>query len=328
MAVDTRQAESGAAGARRGGRRWLRRVLVLLVAVVVLAAAGTCVVAWRATDKLLYPPREAITATPGDKDLRYEAVSFLSPDGLRLKGWYVPAPCPAAACPPAPGLVVSHGRGSNRQAFLDRLPMFNQAGFAVLAFDYRGSGESEGAYVTVGMREQLDLAAAVDWILRRPDVADRPVGVVGQSMGAAVAILTAADNPDIGAVVDDSGFAALRDVIDYNFSEIAGLPVFPFAPVSVFMAQLRAGVRVDKVRPVDAVARISPRPLLVIHGTGDTTVRIDQSEKVYAAAGQPKDFWRVPGAEHAKAFTVAPEEYRRRVIPFLQRALTGSQAAA
>jgi fermentation-respiration switch protein FrsA (DUF1100 family) len=143
-----------------------------------------------------------------------------------------------------------------------------------------------------------------------------------------VAILTAADNPAIGAVVDDSGFAALSDVIERNFRTVADLPPFPFAPVSVLMAQLRAGVRVSQVRPVDAVARLAPRPLLVIHGTADTTVPIDHSERVVAAAGRPRDFWRVPGAGHAGAFEVDPAGYERRVVGFLHRALAADRAAA
>jgi fermentation-respiration switch protein FrsA (DUF1100 family) len=77
----------------------------------------------------------------------------------------------------------------------------------------------------------------------------------------------------------------------------------------------------NRVRPMDVIGKISSRPLLIIHENGDSIVPVDNSFRNFAAAGQPKELWLVPGSEHGQAQTSAKREYQARVTRFFQAAL-------
>lgn len=307
--------------ASRPKRRRAKKLWVGSVTVVVVLLAVVCAICWHASDKLLYPGREALGPRPKIAGATVQDVAFKSSDGVAISGWFIPATCGDSPCANAKAVVLSHGRNENRSAFSSQMPMWHKAGLAVLAFDYRGCGDSGDAPATVGANEQKDLDAAVDFALSMPGTDDRSVAVVGRSMGAAVAVLSASHNAKIGAVVDDSGFARLSDVIAYNFKKEAGLPAFPFAPITIFMAEHRAHVDVQKVAPVDVVSKIAPRPVLLIHSTSDTRVRYDQGAKVAEAAGDPHEVWKLDGVAHVASFDDRPTEYEQRVVGFVERSL-------
>ena len=113
----------------------------------------------------------------------------------------------------------------------------------------------------------------------------------------------------------------MASVVDTGFTAYVGLPAFPFSPVTVRIAEWRTGQRVADVRPVAVVGRISPRPLLLIHGLEDVALPPVNSERLYAAAGEPKELWLVPGTGHSGARGVDRAEYERRVIAFFRRSL-------
>ena len=87
------------------------------------------------------------------------------------------------------------------------------------------------------------------------------------------------------------------------------------------IADLRTGQRIERVRPVDAIGRISPRPVFIIHGLADIYVPPDNSERNFAAANEPKQVWYVPGAGHNGSREVAGAEYERRVTAFFKQYL-------
>src|SRR5919202_1649660 len=113
-------------------------------------------------------------------------------------------------------------------------------------------------------------------------------------MGAAVSLLVAAREPRLRAVVADSPFASMRDVIGHAF-ERRRIPARPMLSLAESVNRWRYGYRFDAVEPVDAVAAIAPRPILLIHGTEDATIPVNHSRAIFAAAGDPKELWIVPG---------------------------------
>lgn len=280
-------------------------LLVVLLLVVVLAGVG-----WYASGRAIRPKQNAYDWTLGDYPaLKSQSVRFKTRDGITLAGRF----CSGAS---RTTIILSHGYGDNQDQMLPWADFFHAAGFSTFTYDMRSRGESGGDAVTLGAREQADLASVVDYLVTRSDVEVKKIGALGVSLGGSVSILAAAQDQRIGAVVDDSGFSDAANVVSTSFQTFLHIPAFPFAPVTIRFAQWRMGANMNDVRPVELIGKISPRPLLIIHGLDDTGVPPDNSERNYAAAGEPKAIWWVPGAEHVRAFEVEPDEYKQRVIQF------------
>jgi fermentation-respiration switch protein FrsA (DUF1100 family) len=238
-----------------------------------------------------------------------EAVSFPSRDGTKLEGWYMPGEKPAT-------IILVHGYGCRRQEMLRHADFLHEAGYSVLLFDLRSRGESAGDAVTLGYHERGDALAAVDYLRGRPDTLSDRVGVLGVSLGGATAILAATESEAIRAVVAESTFRSVDSVVSQSFTRFIGLPAFPFAPLTIWLSEQRLGIDSAAVAPEREVAKIAPRPVLVIHGSEDETISPRDGEAVFAAAGAPKQWWLIPNAGHADGVKVAPEEYGRRVVEF------------
>jgi uncharacterized protein len=129
--------------------------------------------------------------------------------------------------------------------------------------------------VTLGVLEQKDVVSLLNFAAGRSDVDANRIGILGISMGGASALLAAAKDKRMRAVVDDSGFSDAPRVIAAAFEHFVHLLAFPFAPITVTIAELRAGIDVGRVRPMDVIAEIGPRPLLIIHEQGDSVAPAD-----------------------------------------------------
>jgi len=290
--------------------------LGLTALLVVLLAA-----LWLASNTLIARRRPDEPASPADYDLGYEDISFTTGDGLTLGGWYIPAPKPpshgaGAMCT----VVVCSGHNGSMDSDAGAAPWLHAAGFDVLMFDWRGRGRSQGRYASMGTLERLDLLAAVDFARSRG--AGR-VGVLGFSMGGAVALSTAASCPGIDAVCSDGGYARIDSAVTCGLRE-RGVSE-PLATIVgsaiVTVAGLRLGVDLRQANPLRWAGGIAPRPVLFIHGERDPLVPIAEVEAMLARCGEPKELWRVREAGHRDIHERQPEEYRRRVIDFFSRAL-------
>src|SRR3954466_5177647 len=132
-----------------------------------------------------------------------EDITFRTGDGLTIHGWYLPHDAPRAA------IVIAHGFGMSRVELLDLARGLRARGHAILLFDFRAHGASEGTRSTIGYHEAHDVAAAAHFLHDRPELAGRAGGALGPPMGAVAAILAAAEEPLIAAVVADSAYATL-----------------------------------------------------------------------------------------------------------------------
>jgi dipeptidyl aminopeptidase/acylaminoacyl peptidase len=252
-------------------------------------------------------------ATPADLGLAYEEIRFTTGDGVTLSGWLVPAGRETRAA-----VVLLHGYSWNRLPWLAGFVPWLQSRYHVLQFDFRGHGSSDDALITLGTLEQRDVAAAVQFLAGR---GLGPIALMGISMGGSVAIMAAPDLP-VAAVVADAAYADLRNPIANRLRE-AGYPLVRLgAWLVVVAASIRARVRLRS--PIQRVAQIAPRGLLLIIPGGDAVVSPGQSQRLYRAAGEPKELFLVEGAAHADAHSLAPEAYERRVLEFLARHLDGA----
>lgn len=243
-----------------------------------------------------------------------ELVSFPVPEGGRRVGWFIPGRSQAT-------IILLHGFGCQRQEMLEYAQLLHQAGYSTLLFDFRGRGDSDGDAVTLGFYEQQDALAAVEYLRSRHDVDMGRVGVLGISMDGAVAILAAAQEPAIRAVVADSPFESAERAIEEGFTRVVGLPAFPFAPITLQFIEWRLGISPDDIVPRDHIAAISPRPILIIHGLADTDVNSANSEALFEAALEPKELWLLPGVDHANGIRDRRVEYSQRMVAFFNRHL-------
>jgi uncharacterized protein len=138
------------------------------------------------------------------------------------------------------------------------------------------------------------------------------------SMGAAIAIQAAPELP-VAAVVADAAFAELHHPVGNRMRHV-GYPLAQLGSRAIVVAAaLRTRARL--LNPIAAVARIAPRAILLIAPKADELISWRQSVRLFEAAGEPKELYVVEGAGHAQAYAVDPDEYRRRVLGFLERSL-------
>lgn len=279
--------------------------VLVLAAIYLLAALGLVYGATR-------PERNPFEAHPGDFGLDYEEVSFKPRDGtLTLRGWYL------QGSPDVPQLIFVHGIGDQRtgnRSLELAARLVKENGYSVLLFDLRAQGTSDGAIVTAGEYEQDDVLGAYDFLLSRGARPGR-IALIGRSYGAAVAIMAAAREPGIGAVVADSPFADVQEMIAQEAARKTPMPrslVPVFLPAARLFADLLYDIHLGELRPEKHVSRIT-YPVLVIHGEADARIPIEQGRRVYDAAPAGSEFWSLPGIEHADGFPTYPDEYLRRI---------------
>jgi fermentation-respiration switch protein FrsA (DUF1100 family) len=302
---------------QRSSRRRVGIALAVLVAACLLVVTG--VVLWQAhaaAMEIVHPPRKAVQPRPEDFGLAYEDVSFVTADGLRLQGWYIPPSHPDRAA-----LLVNPGYGDHRGQAITTTAMLARHGYGVLSFDWRAVGESEGDQSTVGYDEVLDVQAAMAWLRARPDVDPDRLGALARSAGAAALIQAAADDPSIRAVVAETTFSTLPDMVAMGVEAKTGLPAFPFAPLIVWFGERETGRHIADVRPVDHIARLSPRPVLLIRAGRDEWVPSFNADRLFAAAGEPKELWDSPNAAHSEVSRDDTAAYEAKVTDFFDRYL-------
>ena len=242
-----------------------------------------------------------------ENDIPYQEIELTTKDGIKLVAWYTP--------PNAEGsgtvILVAHGYNANRPE--DIYVMLAKNGYGVLAWDFRAHGQSGGDICTLGYFEQLDVEAALDFVLSQPDV--EHIGAWGGSMGAATVILTAAKRPEIEAVVSDSAFPSLEDVMRLN------TPIKIMQPFVLFFGKQLSGANLEQVRPVDEITKIGPRAVFIIDGWEGSAVAMNSPYRLFDAAGEPKQLWVEEGVPHLTMYGNNPVEYEKRVVGFFDEYL-------
>lgn len=239
-----------------------------------------------------------------------------APDGTELRGWKV-----RPSAPTGDWVLLFHGISDNRTGVLGHAEFLLRRGYSVVMMDSRAHGKSGGDMVTYGWKERYDTVAVTNALYSTESV--RHLDALGVSMGAAIALQSAAIEPRIEAVVAEDPFASLREIsYDYaglDVSPLLGMTLFRLAPIMALDALQKAGgFNPDEISSVKAVAE-RPFPVLLICGTHDAIIPCRHAEQIYRAASGPKQLWIVDGAEHASALGRAPAEYENRVIEFFER---------
>lgn len=286
-------------GSRR--RRYLRRSLAVAYAPVLGLA-----VAWF----LVFPVGLGyiythIAPVPAEPDLRvpYENVVVTTDDGIELTATYVALPQPG-------GGSALPGRQS-----LERSPHASPARVRRSAPRSSGQGGSQGD--TVRWAGDEDVLAGVAYLRRRPDVGPDGVGAVGFSIGGEMLLRAAARSETVRAVVSEG---AGQRVGETDVSGLAGVLVDPSQ--AVMTAATTVFSNHGPPPPIiDHIGAIAPRPVLLIYADPGIGGESTRQPRYFAAAGEPKSIWKVPGSAHTGGLDAEPVAYERRVVDFFDDAL-------
>jgi pimeloyl-ACP methyl ester carboxylesterase len=200
--------------------------------------------------------------------------------------------------------------------------MLNRHGYHVIITSIRAHDLSDGTLITFGQREMDDMAAWYRHALEQPGVDPRRIAMLGNSLGGSIAIEFAAETPSVAAVIANSAFSSLTDTLEKSVRFYTGLPPFPFVPLITFWAEREGGFSAAAIDAKRAIGRLSPRPVLLMQGGGDVVISVESGERLFEAAGEPKELWFEPKVGHSGFDTALPEEYERRVVAFLDKYLT------
>jgi dipeptidyl aminopeptidase/acylaminoacyl peptidase len=221
----------------------------------------------------------------------------------------------------SPAIIYAPATANDQRSGISLVTPLHQAGYHVLLFSYRGHGRSEGNRFnfSYGARESKDIDAAAAFLLEGKGI--KKIGVIGHSVGAASAIISAARNSRISAVVAAAPFPSVEEL--WNTSRPFFFPKSLFG-LTFELAEQRKQFSRNEVRPIDVIDRISPRPVLIIHGSEDQRITNEQSIDLFDAANEPKCMWLVEGASHSEVRSPLLDNHIQDIISFFDQAMRDS----
>lgn len=255
--------------------------------------------------QVFFQPHHQLVNTPTQFGIAFQNEYLTAADGTALNAWFLPA-----VGAPRGTILFLHGNAENISTHFRSVAWLPAAGYNVLALDYRGYGASAGVPTLAGVQQDID--AAMRHLLTHPNVDAQRVVIMGQSLGGALAIFYSAHSAyreQIRAVINDSAFSDYRNVAREGLAKFWLTWPLQWLPWLVID---------NDYAPLDAVAEISPIPLLIIHGTRDSVVNSYHAQRLYAAAQSPKQLL-LADSEHIQALSIPA--VRQQLLEFLQRSL-------
>ena len=253
---------------------------------------------------LFFQPMRQHLRTPDQIGLAWRNVWFEADDGVRLHGWLLPAQAVSRGT-----ILFLHGNAENVSTHIGSVAWLPAEGFNIFLIDYRGYGLSEGMPTLDGLHR--DVAAAIETVFALDGVDANRVALFGHSLGGSIAITTLARSPykqRIAALIVEGAFSGYRSIAREALART--WLTWPLQWPLSFAVD-------DEYQPVEAIARISPVPVLIVQGEEDPVVPVSHAEALYAAAREPKSLWLVPRAGHIDVFRWP--QYRDRLLEYLQQ---------
>lgn len=284
-------------------------ILASSLGVALLVYFGVC---WQVLNLLMTPERKSrpipTAAEINVNEIRPVPFKSLT-DDITLQGWFMPHH--GASNQGNRAVILLHGVHSTAWNCINRdvAKAYFEAGFSVFLYDLRGHGRSEGNYLGLGLLERGDVRAAVDLLLAQ---GFRPgeIGIHGSSYGAGVTLLAVEDIEEIGAVISDSAFAAMSDVVGGELNRQTGAPPAVsrlLMPGLKLIGQIQYSVDISQSTPEQSIKQIVPRPILLIHGDQDEVIPYSHAERLQQAAGPETELWRLSSVKHVEGVRSIPD---------------------
>lgn len=322
--------------------------LLIASSFAALAYAGTCFALYSHQRSLIFRPLPDLIRTPADVGIPYEDVwipikpsspgargNLLSENSLgesllgeNLHGWWLPNPGSRQT------LLFCHGNYGNISYNLERIRFYYSLGFSILAFDYRGYGQSTGSTQDGSTQENsphskslsqqaleltpteestyADAETAWQYLIGDRNIKPENIVVLGHSMGGAIAINLATNHPDIARLIVASSFTTMQDAVHAK-------KIYRLFPIAQLLTE-----------PFDSLSKVKAlkMPVLYVHGDQDLDVPTEMSQRLYDASPQPKYLWFAPGAGHNNIAAVAGDAYKAALQSFLNGAQLPTLPAA
>ncbi len=222
--------------------------------------------------------------------LNLEDCYFYSTDGSKLHGWFFKSEKPEAT------LLWSHGNAGNISDRLDNLSKLVALPFNIFLYDYRGYGKSAGKPSEEGVYQ--DSQAAYDYLLTRPEVDPEKIVIYGRSLGGAVAIDLATKRP-CSSLILESTFTSAQDMAQIQFGAL---------PIRWLMSSEFNST--EKIENLEV-------PILILHGDQDNIVPYNLGKQLFSAANEPKEFYKIKGADHNDTYLVGGNKYYEKIKSFI-----------
>ena len=234
-----------------------------------------------------------------------EIIELITPDGVTIKGSYI-----AGSTDNSPAILMLHGNGGSRAQFARHLRIYNEAGFAVLAIDFRGHGQSQAESKSYGIYESIDAYTAFDFLKIKQQGAK--IGVLGLSLGGSAALIGDSGPLTADAIILQSVFPDLRRAI--------GNRVGVIEPLLSYQTYIRYGRAPDTISPVKAAAQFEGAALL-LGGDKDAYTPPSEVREIYDIMKGPKTMWIVEGLDHTQMSGLNDDSYMQRTLAFFQETL-------
>jgi uncharacterized protein len=295
----------------------------LLAALFVFLASATIILLIVGPTILLQPRRRTADfyrnlgqpITPSDIQLAYEEINVIVGDNIKLNSWLIKAK------PPVNGTVLYlHGVGDCKIDGIRFAKLLHDNHYNVFLYDSRRHGNSDGTFCTYGYFEKHDVSKIIDYLESRTDVTLGKIGLFGTSMGAAVAIQTAAIDKHITAIVAENSFATLRSIFDDYQKRIIKLPFHYLRNFVIKRSELMAKFKANNVSPLDAIRSLTI-PLMIIYGADDHLIKHQYSLMLYENAKEPKELYPIKQASHNNTWKIAGAEYEKKILEFFGKNL-------
>ncbi len=275
------------------------KIILRSILLVALFAATGC------SGLFFYPSRE-MQESPAVKLFPHRDIEFQASDGVALHGWFFPAADSRGS------ILVLHGNAENLSTHVNSVLWLVKEGFNLFIIDYRGYGLSDGEPNLVGAHRDAD--AALETLFLMPETGPDRVVVLGQSLGGSIAVYTIAHSrhrEKIRALVIDSAFSSYRRIGREKLA--SSCFTWPF------QYPLSWTVR-DDYSAERWIGKISPVPVLILHGRDDTVVPAPHGRRLFEAARDPKQLWLTATPGHIQSF--ADTNVRRQLAGYLSTMVT------